>query len=57
MTWKDFNNNHEIEKCPSNLKKTTIECPNCGTELEFVFDCDCDDCDCDECADKDENDK
>ncbi|MBO4468382.1 MAG: hypothetical protein J5766_03685, partial [Clostridia bacterium] len=25
-----------------------IECPNCGTELEFDFDCDCEDCDEDE---------
>ena len=39
------------------IEEGGIECPNCGTELEFDFDCDCDDCDCDECADKDENDK
>lgn len=29
-----------------------ITCPNCGTELEFDFDCDCDDCcDCDDSDD------
>ncbi len=29
-----------------------IDCPNCGTDLEFEFDCDCDcdDCDCDDCV-------
>ena len=26
-----------------------IDCPNCGTDLEFDFDCDCDDC-CDGCC-------
>ncbi len=26
-----------------------IDCPNCGTELEFDLDCDCDNCNCDEC--------
>ncbi len=28
-----------------------IDCPNCGTDLEFDFDCECDceDCDCDDC--------
>ncbi|MBE6805025.1 MAG: hypothetical protein E7526_00655 [Ruminococcaceae bacterium] len=28
-----------------------VDCPNCGTDLEFEFDCncDCDDCDCDDC--------
>ena len=26
------------------LEDGAIECPNCGTELEFDFDCDCDDC-------------
>ncbi len=28
-----------------------IDCPNCGTDLEFEFDCDCDceDCNCDDC--------
>ena len=32
-----------------------IDCPNCGTDLEFEFDCDCDcdDCDCDECKAED----
>ncbi len=32
------------------LEEEGIECPNCGTPLEFDFDCDCcdceDDCDC-----------
>ena len=31
----------------------SIDCPNCGTHLEFDFDCDCDcddDCDCDCCG-------
>lgn len=29
-----------------------MDCPNCGTNLEFEFDCDCDcdDCDCDDCV-------
>lgn len=31
-----------------------IECPNCGTPLEFDFDCDCG-CDCDDCAHDEEN--
>ncbi len=33
------------------LEEGSIDCPNCGTELEFDFDfdCDCEDCDCDEC--------
>lgn len=32
-----------------------IDCPNCGTDLEFEFDCNCDcnDCDCDDCGDED----
>ena len=33
------------------LEEDGIDCPNCGTELEFDFDCDCDcgcDCDCEE---------
>ena len=39
------------------LDKEGMTCPNCGTELEFDFDCDCDDCcddncDCGEDADK-----
>ena len=25
---------------------TGIDCPNCGTDLEFDFDCDCENCDC-----------
>ena len=30
-----------------------IECPNCGTPLEFDFDCDCGcDCDCDDCKEE-----
>lgn len=29
------------------LEDGAIECPNCGTELEFDLECDCDDC-CDE---------
>ncbi len=28
-----------------------IVCPNCGTDLEFDFDCDCDDC-CDGCCEQ-----
>lgn len=28
-----------------------IECPNCGTQLDFDFDCDCDDC----CEESDED--
>lgn len=28
------------------LEEEGIECPNCGTPLEFDFDCDC--CDCDD---------
>lgn len=31
------------------LEQESIDCPNCGTHLEFDFDCDCDcddDCDC-----------
>lgn len=31
------------------LEEEGIDCPNCGTHLEFDFDCDCccdDDCDC-----------
>lgn len=31
------------------LCEESIDCPNCGTKLEFDFDCDCDcdeDCDC-----------
>ena len=31
------------------LEEGGIDCPNCGTDLEFDFDCDCEDCDCDEC--------
>ena len=34
------------------LEEEGIDCPNCGTHLEFDFDCDCccdDDCDC--CSD------
>ena len=31
------------------LEEGGINCPNCGTDLEFEFDCDCDECDCDEC--------
>lgn len=31
------------------LEEEGINCPNCGTELEFDFDCDCDCCcDCEE---------
>ena len=32
-----------------------MECPNCGTPLEFDFDCDCD-CGCEECSDKETTD-
>ncbi len=33
-----------------------IECPNCGTPLEFDFDCDCGcGCDCDDCKEDEEN--
>lgn len=33
------------------LEEDGIDCPNCGTHLEFDFDCDCcdDDCGCDCC--------
>ena len=31
------------------LDEGGIDCPNCGTDLEFDFDCECEDCDCDEC--------
>ena len=51
---------YEIE-CPScndiiyldeeMLEDEGIDCPNCGTHLEFDFDCDCDCDDCDECED------
>lgn len=37
------------------LEDGSIECPNCGTPLEFDFDCDCDDdccCGCDDKADE-----
>ncbi len=32
-----------------------IDCPNCGTDLEFDFECECDceDCDCDDCTTED----
>ncbi len=31
------------------LQEDGIDCPNCGTALEFDFECDCDcDCDCEE---------
>lgn len=30
-----------------------IECPNCGTELEFDFDCEDCDCDCEDCKSED----
>ena len=31
------------------LEDGSIECPNCGENLEFDFDCDCDcDCDCED---------
>lgn len=35
------------------LEEEGIDCPNCGTHLEFDFDCDCDcdDGDCDCCCD------
>ena len=29
------------------LEDGSIDCPNCGTELEFDFTCDCDDDECD----------
>lgn len=31
------------------LDEGGIDCPNCGTALEFDFDCDCEDCDCEKC--------
>ena len=31
------------------LEEGSIDCPNCGTELEFDCDFDCDCCDCDDC--------
>lgn len=35
------------------LEEEGIDCPNCGTNLEFEFDCDCQgECDCD-CSKKD----
>ena len=33
------------------LEDEGIDCPNCGTHLEFDFDCDCCDDDCDCCDD------
>ncbi|MGI6269683.1 MAG: CD1247 N-terminal domain-containing protein [Candidatus Howiella sp.] len=30
------------------LDEGGIQCPNCGTDLEFDFECDCEDCDHDE---------
>ncbi len=32
-----------------------IDCPNCGTDLEFDFECECgcEDCDCDDCTTED----
>ena len=33
------------------LEDEGIDCPNCGTHLEFDFDCDCDCDDCDDCED------
>ncbi len=35
------------------LDNEGMTCPNCGTELEFDFDCDCDDCCDDDCCDCD----
>lgn len=35
------------------IEEGGITCPNCGTELEFDFDCDCDDC-CDDCDHEEE---
>ena len=35
------------------LEEEGMTCPNCGTELEFDFDCDCDDCCDDDCGDGD----
>ena len=35
------------------LEEEGMTCPNCGTELEFDFDCDCDDCCDDDCCDGD----
>ena len=32
------------------LEDEGIDCPNCGTHLEFDFDCDCCDDDCDCCS-------
>ena len=31
------------------LEEGSIDCPNCGTELEFDCDFDCDCCDCEDC--------
>ena len=33
------------------IEEGSIDCPNCGTHLEFDFDCDCDCDDCDCCED------
>lgn len=38
------------------LDEGGIQCPNCGTDLEFDFDCDCEDCDHDHDADEAEGD-
>ncbi len=34
------------------LENEGIDCPNCGTELEFDFSCDCDCEDCDGCEEE-----
>ncbi len=61
--YNDFDDDDEVYEvtCPKcndivyldneMLYEGSINCPNCGEELEFDFECDCDDCTC-EC-DKD----
>lgn len=36
------------------LDEGGIQCPNCGTDLEFDFECDCEDCDHDKADEEDE---
>ena len=50
---KSFPNGLSIYLDEEMLDKEGMTCPNCGTELEFDFDCDCDDCCDDDCCDCD----
>ena len=34
------------------LEDGGVECPNCGAQLDFDFDCNCEDCDCEDCEEK-----